>query len=333
MGNSAITQAGGNVGIGTATPSSKLQVQTSTGNYGLTQTDGVITVGSYVGGNQPGANGGWFGTRSNSKLFFFTNDSSPLMTLDTTGNVGIGTVNPATKLQVFSTGSGVSAIYGESASGRGVWGKSTGGSRGVYGESVSGEGVFGISTSGIGVLGSSTSGSGVYGETAVSSLTAGGVYGKGTGSGSIGVIGEANIANAVGVFGVSTSPGGVGVYARNLSGGRAIVAEGDVVQSINSNGLVKAMLLVNADATINLCYNSQLSGSAATTLPCGFSVSKSGTGGYIITFPFQVNGRFFSATAGSYSNGLGIGGVQPNNATQVLVSTLNGDNRFYLIVY
>ena len=205
---------------------------------------------------------------------------------------------------------------------------------GIVGVSDTEAGVLGLSSGGIGVIGSSTSNSGVVGQTAVSSLTAGGVYGRGIGSGSIGVIGESNIANAVGVFGVSTSPGGVGVYARNLSGGRAIVAEGDVVQPLSSNGLVKAMLLVNADGTINLCYNSQLSGSAATTPPCGFSVSRAGQGDYRVTFPFQVNVRFFSATIGDVST---AGGAQvaPINATQVRVTTASGtsDNRFYLLVY
>src|SRR5258708_7281101 len=48
----------GNVGIGTTTPLSKLTVQTANSNYGFTQTDGNIRVGSYVGGSQSGAFGG-----------------------------------------------------------------------------------------------------------------------------------------------------------------------------------------------------------------------------------------------------------------------------------
>jgi hypothetical protein len=90
----AITDAG-NVGMGTISPLSKLTLQTATGNYGLTHTDGTTTVGSYVN-----ATGGWLGTRSNHKLYFFTGDGGPSMTVDTTGNVGIGTIAPTSKLEI-----------------------------------------------------------------------------------------------------------------------------------------------------------------------------------------------------------------------------------------
>jgi len=62
-------------------------VKTATGFYGFTHTDGAITVGSYVGGGSSGAFGGWLGTQSNHKLFFFTGNGQPTMTVDTTGNV------------------------------------------------------------------------------------------------------------------------------------------------------------------------------------------------------------------------------------------------------
>jgi hypothetical protein len=264
---------GGNLGIGTATPTSKLQVMQSNG-YGFTQTDGTITVGSFIN-----SSGGWLGTKSNHPLNFFTNNSQPQLTLTTTGNVGIGITNPTSKLYVLNSAAGTSAIYAESGSGRGVWGKSTS-SRGVVGESSSAEGV----------LGTSTSSSGVYGESPVSSLTAAGVYGKGTGSGSIGVIGEANVNNATGVFGVSTSPTGFGMYARNNSGGRAIYAEGNAGQNLNSNGFVKAMVYVNADGTIARCYNGITN---VSTGNCGFIVVRSNSSRFTVDFGFQVTDRFF----------------------------------------
>jgi len=89
-----------NVGIGTTSPQTRLQVQTATGAYGITHTDGAITVGSYIGGGSSGAFGGWVGTQSNHKLFFFTNNGQPSMTVDTTGNIGVGTFTPASKLTV-----------------------------------------------------------------------------------------------------------------------------------------------------------------------------------------------------------------------------------------
>ena len=101
LGTSAITQsASGNVGIGTNAPTEKLTIQTATSNYGFVQTDGTITVGSFVGGS---GNGGWYGTKSNHPLYFFTGDSSPQMTLTTEGRVGIGTTTPRNLLEIRST--------------------------------------------------------------------------------------------------------------------------------------------------------------------------------------------------------------------------------------
>ena len=89
-----------NVGIGTISPLTRFQVKTATGNYGLTHTDGSISVGSYVGNSASGASGGWLGTQSNHKLFLFTNNGQPSLTVDTTGNVGVGTITPGSKLTV-----------------------------------------------------------------------------------------------------------------------------------------------------------------------------------------------------------------------------------------
>ncbi|HZS04411.1 MAG TPA: hypothetical protein VFD58_06210 [Blastocatellia bacterium] len=190
-----------------------------------------------------------------------------------------------------------------------------------------------------GVYGGSLSGSGVYGESAaVNTLVAAGVYGRGTGSGGIGVIGESNLDNAVGVFGVSTSPGGVGVYARNLSGGRAIVAEGNVTQDLGSGGLVKALLKVNADGSIARCYNA-ITGSAGGA--CGFSVfhQPNFQYAYDINFGFKVDDRFVSVTTDVNSFGTSgsvIYGYGNENTIRVLTArgdTFTSGISFTIIVY
>jgi uncharacterized coiled-coil protein SlyX len=89
----------GNVGIGTSTPANKFTVKSLTNEFGLTHTDGIVTVGSYIG-NFGGATGGWFGTKSNHPLNFFTFNGSAQMTILQNGNVGIGTVSPLNKLQI-----------------------------------------------------------------------------------------------------------------------------------------------------------------------------------------------------------------------------------------
>ena len=75
----------------------RLSLFTSSNHFGLQHTDGNIVVGTYVG--NPG-NGGWFGTRSNHNLYFFTNNGSAQMTVATNGFVGVGTTNPQNQLQV-----------------------------------------------------------------------------------------------------------------------------------------------------------------------------------------------------------------------------------------
>ena len=81
----------GNIGIGTSNPSTKLTV--AAGGYGILHTDlsNNIQVGSYVG-----SNAGWFGTKSNHPLFFYTNGGAADMVLTTQGTLGVGTGSPDT---------------------------------------------------------------------------------------------------------------------------------------------------------------------------------------------------------------------------------------------
>jgi hypothetical protein len=87
----------GNVGIGTSTPADKLTVKTFSNNFGLSQTDGTVTVGTYISSGI-----GWLGTKSNHPLSFYTNNSGQQMTLITNGNFGIGTTVPDYRLTVSS---------------------------------------------------------------------------------------------------------------------------------------------------------------------------------------------------------------------------------------
>ena len=104
-------QTSGEVGIGTASPSTKLTVSTATSAYGIEHTDGTIRLATYIGGVTP--IGGWIGTISNHPLVFFANGSNALMTVATNGNVGIGITAPAGKLHVYeSTGTTLTATAG-----------------------------------------------------------------------------------------------------------------------------------------------------------------------------------------------------------------------------
>ena len=88
----------GNFGLGTGSPLSKFTLKTSNG-YGLLHTNGTQEVGSYVN-----ASGGWYGTKSNHDLHFFTNDGSALMTVDVNESVGINTTSPSASYKLDVNG-------------------------------------------------------------------------------------------------------------------------------------------------------------------------------------------------------------------------------------
>ncbi len=86
---------GGNVGVGTISPTERFSVLTATNSLGISHTDGTIKVGTYVG-----SAGGSFGTVSNHPLNFITNNSAPQLTLLPNGKLGIGTTNPLSMLEI-----------------------------------------------------------------------------------------------------------------------------------------------------------------------------------------------------------------------------------------
>ncbi len=104
-GNHIYSSNTGFVGIGTTTPLHKLSVVTPSNFYGLTHSNGNITMGSWLT-----ATTAQFGTKSNHPLEFFTNNGSAQMTILPNGNVGIGTTTPTAKLEIVESGIGPSGL-------------------------------------------------------------------------------------------------------------------------------------------------------------------------------------------------------------------------------
>lgn len=92
---------GGNVGIGTTAPATKLEIA---GNFRVVESGVTAEIGVFDGNSNGNNKGTYLYTKQNNPLYFATNNNWAQMTLATTGNVGIGTTNPGSyKLAVEGT--------------------------------------------------------------------------------------------------------------------------------------------------------------------------------------------------------------------------------------
>jgi hypothetical protein len=87
------------VGVNTATPSYPVDIVTGVNGYGLNHTDGTVVMSTYTGSG--GVYGGAIGTQSDHPFFIYTNNGGARLTvMNSTGDVGIGTTAPTSKLEV-----------------------------------------------------------------------------------------------------------------------------------------------------------------------------------------------------------------------------------------
>jgi hypothetical protein len=99
---------GGNVGIGTSSPSGRLHISTASGNtefyHNVTGSSTAARTTYTRGGTIQffAGLGAWSGTDT----YQIASSTGPLTTLDTSGNFGIGTASPSEKLEVSGTVAG-----------------------------------------------------------------------------------------------------------------------------------------------------------------------------------------------------------------------------------
>jgi hypothetical protein len=105
----------------------------------------------------------------------------------------------------------------------------------------------------------------------------------------------------------------------DTGGAVTIDQNGNASQARSAGGMVKALVAFDGFSTITSCYNSSLTGAAATTPPCGFTETTLGTGAYNIDFGFQVSDRFISVTP--VSSGICNGFVCPGPTWWVQVGS------------
>jgi len=119
-GNNSFINGGGNFGIGTSSPATGLDVATSNYTYGGTTYDiygiiGLTSGGVRLGGDSSNSDS-VIGTTGTGDMQFVTYNGSAWgsrMTLDNTGNVGIGTSSPSSKIDIGTTDS---TLYSASSS-------------------------------------------------------------------------------------------------------------------------------------------------------------------------------------------------------------------------
>lgn len=234
IGNSIITENSAKIGIGTATPTSKLTV---------------------------------LGNASNPLIFDKNSGTGPGLRAESVGGFGIIGKSARTGIQGLSTGSVGIGVWGDCSADTGVYGStSTGlGVRGHASDSQ-GVGVHGDSPGGHGIEGSSPGGTAVYGNGIIGVSGQGnsggsGVYGNS--SSGAGVYGQSGSGDAV----YGTSASGTGVHG--VGSGFGVVAEGTSygVAAYGSVGIYAAPTAGNTIAGLfggNVQINGNLSKSSGS---------------------------------------------------------------------
>ena len=317
---------GGNLGIGTSTPQSRLSI--SGNGYGFTQTNGTVTVGSFLS-----AGSGWLGTRSNHPLNFFTNDGGAQMQLVQTGEVGVGVIpQSGWRLDVggigrFQTANG-NINLGTPNTETGMTILPLSGNRAD------------LRFNGTILTIAAGAGTGVPANTGITVNTAGNV-GIGTTTpgaklhvetpGGIGGIPLRVVSQGLGGSAIVAVGGPFGGNAFNGTGN--IVTTGNIKQDLNSNGVVKAMVYVEYAGsqipTIIRCYDG-INGSTASDCGIIYGPISLGLSGTVtrMTFTHVVNNRYISVTA--FGGGQASVFQFPNAQT---VDILNNYANFYIFIY
>jgi len=121
----------GNIGIGTTSPTRKLQVSGDAVSVNRSSTDAAFYLLSLAGVDEWGVN-----LDANSNLAFYENNATARLTLANGGNVGIGTTSPSAALSIVSSSNNFPDSFGNNLKLNGtapaLWWKESDASRGYF---------------------------------------------------------------------------------------------------------------------------------------------------------------------------------------------------------
>ena len=357
LGNSAVSQFGSNIGIGTGFPTHRLAVVGGPAWTGDAWGGALELENASAIAWRQNTSGVKFGIgRTESGLFFFRTNS-PLGTttnapiydfkMDNSGNVGVGPIGINTDLSgarfnVFTAATSYGITHTDSAI---TVGTQVGGR--TIAPVVAAGGWIGTRSNhpfylftndarpAITVDTTSRVGIGTTTPAARLQVAAGSEVGISVTSSGNALIGTTPTPGFAAIFGENTSlSGGSGVYGKGASG-HAVYAEGHAGQSRDKGGIVKAMAYVNESGAIVRCFNSF--NTSPVVANCGFTTSHTLTGRYVINFGFAVSDRFV-VTEGhgfnaSHSYGAGLGNANAIEVFMVDFTNTLREGPFTIVVF
>ena len=317
VGNSVMTESAGRIGVNTAAPTHMLTVfggpkWTASGWVGSIALPNLGAIGwaANSAGQRRGIGHG------NAGLIFFRTASNPGaatgaiipdLTISNTGNVGVGTTAPASKLtvnggiQILGSGNGIKFADGS-----------------IQTKAIAGT----INGTGTANRLAKFTGPNSFGNSSVAEVSGN------VGIGTVSPNAKLDVIGSISASSVSTSSVSTSSLTAN-----SFQVSGNVGQSSFAYGLPKAMLRMQGDGTQVNCYNGATRVSSTSFASCGFSVTPVGGGVYDINFGSAVSNTQYQFVSLSGSSSIILTAFPATTSIRVAVGNASFGYAYYVLVF